>query len=341
MRHLGSLVLGIVSAPILWVLTGLGWARFNFGLNQGSTGGALLGFVVLIAAALLLAALLLPRWSPLGPAAAGGLFMVMALWALIDINSIIELVPRNFLGTEFALTIPVGALSVLIAIPLIATVALPHRWRGNRPAAALYPGAAGQSGYPPFPPPGQIPPPGQVPPAGQYWPAGQYQPGAQVPAGGQFPPGGPAGHPPNYGPAASPNYGPSASPGYGPAGPPNYGSSVPPNYGPTAPVPPNYGPTAPSPNIPPGTPHYGPAATPGQPRTPGPQAPGSPISGPPVPGTPTSAPPVPPTFSPPSSPAPARPNSSGTDETTQFTGGPDDDGTDGATRRLGDDTRPM
>lgn len=324
MRHLGSLILGLVGAPILWVLTGTGWAKFNGGLTEDRAGEMFLGFVVLILAGTLLAALLLPRWSPIGPAVAGMLFLFAALWAMVDLGSLIDLMPRSFLDTPFALSVPVGALSVLLSIPMLATAAVPYRWRGGGGrVAAQYPGAAGPYGQPPFPPGGQFPPPGALTPSGAPIP-----PGAHLPPGGQFPPGSPAGHPPNYGPSAAPSFGPSV--------PPNYGPAVPPSYGP-----------APTHNAPPTPPYHGAPATPGHSRIPGPQAPGSPISGPPVAGPPPiSAPPVPPTLAP--LPAPGRPGPSAPDETTQFTGGPgpdgpgpDDDGTDGATRRLGDDTRPF
>ncbi|GAA3747591.1 hypothetical protein GCM10022225_34270 [Plantactinospora mayteni] len=315
MRHLGSLVFGLVSAPIIWVLAGIGLVRFNGGISRDEIGDTLLGFVVIVVVAGLLAALLLPRWSPLGPAAAGLLFMAMALWSVFSFGSMTDVLPRSFLGVEFALTAPSGALSALLAVLLGATLFIPHRWRSPRAAAAGFPGGAGQPGLPGYPPTGQFPPGGQAP--------GQFPPGAPVPPGGpgaasQFPPGGPgapgAPHPPNYGPSTAPNYAQSAPPNFGPAVPPTYGPGTP-QY----PAPPYNAPAG-------GAPHHGP-----------------PISSPPVP----SAPPMPPTFSPLTPPAPAprpgEPSGRATsqfggrsDETTQFTGGPDDDGMDGATRRLGD-----
>ncbi|MDG4789695.1 hypothetical protein O7626_27860 [Micromonospora sp. WMMD1102] len=314
MRHLGSLVFGLVSAPIIWVLSGIGLVQFNGGITRARTEDMIVGFVVIAVVAGLLAALLLPRWSPVGTAAAGLLFMIMALWSMVDFGSMVDVLPRSFLGVDFAFTAPSGAFATLVAVLLGATVLVPQRWRSPRPATAGFPGAAGQPGYPSHPPAGQFPPGAQQP--------GQFPPGAQQP--GQFPPGGPgapgAPHPPNYGPSTGPNYAQSAPPNFGPAVPPSYGPGTPQYPAPQYPAPPYNAPAA-------GAPQYGP-----------------PISSPPVP----SAPPVPPTFSPLTPPAPAprpgRPGGDATtqfvggrsDETTQFTGGPDDDGMDGATRRLGD-----
>ncbi|AVT31436.1 hypothetical protein C6361_20330 [Plantactinospora sp. BC1] len=320
MRHLGSLVFGLVSAPVIWVLSGIGLVRFNGGISREQTGDMIVGFIAIVVVAGLLAALLLPRWSPVGTAVAGLLFMVMALWSMIDFGSMIDLLPRSFVGVDFALTAPSGAFATLLAVLLGATLLVPQRWRSPRPAAAGYRGAAGQSGFAPHPPAGQMPPGGQFPPGTPMPSGGQFPPG-------QFPPGGPGTHPPNYGPSVAPSYAQSA--------PPNFGPAVPPNYGPAGPH--QQTPSAPPYNAPTGAPQYGQPTAPGNLGRP----PGSPISGPPV-----GAPPQPPIFSPLTPPAPAprsgQPGSDETtqfgrsDETTQFTGGPDDDGLDGATRRLGD-----
>ncbi|GIG89429.1 hypothetical protein [Plantactinospora endophytica] len=312
MRHLGSLLFGLVIAPIVWVLAGIGLIRFNGGITQDRTGDMILGFVVILLVGGLLAVLLLPRWSPIGPAAAGLLFMAMALWSMVDFGSMTEVMPRSFLGVDFALTAPAGALATLLAVLLGATVLVPHRWRSPRPAAGL-PGAVGQPGYPSYPAPGGQYPPGTPPPSGSPYPPAPAPPGGQV-VPGQFAPGAPGlPHPPNYGPSAAPSYAQSA--------PPNFGPAVPPNYGPTAPA--HHPPSAPPYNAPTGAPHYAPPVVP-------------------------SAPPAQPTYSPLTPPAPpaappGRPRSDETtqfsgrsDETTQFTGGPDDDGMDGITRRLGD-----
>ncbi|MGI5212207.1 hypothetical protein [Plantactinospora sp. CA-290183] len=266
MRHLGSLLLGLVSVPLLWVLTGVGLTRFNTGIVREQAGGVVLGLALLVVAGVLLAVLLVPRISPVGPAVAGLCYLLMAAWTAVDFRSLVDVLPASFLGTPQALTAPIGGLCVLLGVALLGTVASPRRWRSGDPAPAGYPVNAGQQGHPQYPAPG----PGVLPP--------------------------------NYGPAIGPANHPQSAP-------PNYGPTVPSNYGPTPPqnapwMPPQHAPTTP-PNAPFGPPYQAPPpATPAQGRPPSPQ--------------------------------------SGTDGTQQFTGGAGlaDDGTDGVTRRLGDDSRP-
>ncbi|MEQ4301236.1 hypothetical protein ABNF97_07570 [Plantactinospora sp. B6F1] len=306
MRHLGSLVFGLLSAPVIWVLSGVGLVRFSSGMARLETGDTILGFVVIAVVAGLLAALLLPRWSPIGTAVAGLFFMIMALWSLIDYGSMIDLLPRSFLGVRYALTAPAGAFATLIAVLLGATAFVPQRWRSPRVAARLPGGSSGQPGFPPYPaPPGQQFPSAAAMPPGQQFPStpatppgGQFPPGQFPP--GQFPPG-PPGYPPNYGPSVTPSYAQSA--------PPNLGPAVPPNYGPA-------GPTQQTPSAPPAPPVFSPLTPPAP----------APRSGQPA-GDETTQ------FSG-RSDEPTQ-VSAGPDETTQFTGGPDDDDADGVTRRLG------
>ncbi|MEO3742069.1 hypothetical protein [Plantactinospora sp. B5E13] len=314
MRHLGSLLLGLISVPLIWMLSAFGSWKLNGGLLEESAGDRFLGFLCLLGVGIILAAMLVPRISPIGPIIAGGFYLLVSFWALVHIESLAKVIPDDLVGPAGLMNVPVGTISMLVAIPLLATAVSPDRWRGRARSApaAGYPGVPGQPGQPTFPPG----------PAGQQPPAGQFPPGGQPPAG-QYPPGAPAGYPPNFGPSAPPSHSPAA--------PPNF----PANYGPAAPNPPA------------ATPYHGQA---------GPPAPGS-VPGQPVSGAPGSAPPVPtpmpPSFAPPgprpptsappvSSPgfAPPAPPRSPADETTQFGGRSDDDGTEGPTRKLGD-TRPF
>jgi len=299
-RHLGSLLLGLIIAPLLWILTGIGVVRLNEGIAREAFGQSALGFVLLAVAGLLAAALLVPRISPVGPAIVGLGYLAVTAWAVLGFGSLVDLLPRSFLGTEFALTAPLGETSVLLAITMLATLLNPHRWRSPRPAGTG--SAAGRPGYPSFPAPGSA--------GGAGTP---FPPGGQPSAPGQYGTGGTPAYPPNFGPAATPSHSPTA----------------PPNFGPAA-----YGPATPTPNAPAATPYPTPAGTPaglpGQPTS----APGS---TPPIPA------PLPPAFAPPAPRQATAENSTGAaptvtsyaDETTSFAGRPDD-GTEEATRRLGD-----
>ncbi|MEE6257607.1 hypothetical protein [Plantactinospora sonchi] len=316
MRHLGSLLLGLISVPLIWVLSALGSWKLNNGLLEDSSGDRFLGFLALLGVGIILAAMLVPRISPVGPIIAGGFYLLVSFWALVHIESLAKVIPDDSVGPPGLMNVPVGTISMLVAIPLLATAASPDRWRGRArsTSAPAYPGAPGHPGQLAFPP-GTQPPPG-----------GQFPPGTQQP--GQYPPGAPAGYPPNFGPSASPSHSQVAPPNFGPAAPAGYGPGTSPQNAPTPG--PHYGPPG-------GTPGQG-WATPGQPVS------GAPGSAPPVPTPmpPSFAPPGPrpPTSAPPASPSGFAPPRTNADETTQFAGRPDDDGTEGPTRKLGD-TRPF
>jgi len=243
MRHLGSLVLSLVLAPLIWVLTGIGLVDFSAHLSSGDSLGTdgLLGLTALTGAGVLLAVLLLSRLSPLGVGLAGLVFIGMCLWAALDASSLIDTMPESVLGRAGALTIPAGGPGLLMGVPLVLTVLVPRRWRKHDHVTALYAATPG------------APPPGT--PYGQP-PYGGPQP---TPGFGPYPtsPGSPA-YP--GAPASGPGY---ATPGYG-GGAPAYaapGSPVQPAQSFAAPT---SGPPAapvtsapPATSAPPYTPYYG------------------------------------------------------------------------------------
>lgn len=323
MRHLGSLLLGLISAPLLWILTGVGVVRFNRGIHEEDFGQVALGAVLLTVAGLLVAVLLVSRISPIGPAVVGLFHLAMTAWAVLDFSSQLDLLPLFFLGTEFALTAPTGGMSAVLAVAMLATLVVPHRWASPRSATPNRPG------FPPFPTPG---PGGGV--GGSYLPPG----GPSASPGGPYGPAGPPVHPPYPG-AAVPNHGPGGTPS--PVGPAAHGPATPPSHPAASPY---HGPS------PGGASGAGRTAW-GQPSlgTPG-APPSAPAFTPPAPGTPTH------THAPPSA-GPAGPGSAAStagsvggraDETTRFAGPPGDhadetvrlvgqpgDDTDAATRSLG------
>src|SRR5687768_17053822 len=77
MRHLGSLLAGLVIAPVAWVLIAAGQSRTvrTFerwqGMDQVHTGNLLRPLGLLAGAGLLIGLLLALRLSPLGPLVAG------------------------------------------------------------------------------------------------------------------------------------------------------------------------------------------------------------------------------------------------------------------------------
>lgn len=211
MRHLGSILLSLLLAPLIWALTGIGTTRFSEAYAGGSDRviTAAVAIAALLAAGGAYALLVLPRLAPLGPALAGLILLGATVWPLVDRASFIDTVPGTFIRVEGALRAPAAAgLGLLLAVPLLATLASPRRWRrtvGPDPAThgTVYgspvdyrPAWAGGNAYqattPLFPPattpsspapaapispvspvgsPGTVTPPTTViPPAGTSWP---------------------------------------------------------------------------------------------------------------------------------------------------------------------------
>jgi hypothetical protein len=208
MRHLGSLLLAAVIAPLVWVLMGIGSAKSTGDLlaSQRDVLAIGVGVAALLAAGLCYAPLVLARLSPIGPMLAGVAFLGAGLWALVLPRSFTDAVPDEFLGVPGALERPGFEFAVLLAVPLLLTALSARRW--HRYAASQ----PAWSGYAPA-----YPPAGPYPPA--TYPPTSYPPGgaaAGSPAESEeqtvpfFPPGFPPAPAPQ--PATQPYYpsGPSA-----------------------------------------------------------------------------------------------------------------------------------
>jgi hypothetical protein len=264
MRHLGSLVLSLLLGSIVWALTGFAaveYARGRIDL-EGINGSTLLGVLLFIVAGALYTILVSARLSPIGPALVGLLYFGLSLWSMVDRSSFLDVVPRDLFNRDFALAVPAEGLGFLLAVPLLATVLSPRRWRRyDRPMPAHGPGhgpahAYGPPGGPPSTPfPGAAPPgmpPGQpgYPPqqqASPWSPAGVSSPG--MPSAGSPPPGYPPSSQPGSYPPSSGQPG-SYPPSSGQPGsyPPSSGqpgsysppTSGPPGYSPPTSTPPSY-----------------------------------------------------------------------------------------------------
>jgi hypothetical protein len=139
MRHLGSLVLSLILAPAIWVLTGFGWVRYHLSLAgfDGDVTAPIVGLAALLAAGSLLAVLVMARLSPVGPGLAGLAFLAMTAWLAVDATSFHRIMPDLFLGTDSPTYLAEG-LAVPLAVPLLATVLSPRRWRRYDHVPALY-----------------------------------------------------------------------------------------------------------------------------------------------------------------------------------------------------------
>ena len=138
MRHLGSFLLAVVLAPIVYLLTGVGLSAFSQATTRGVAErpmASMLSIATLAVAGAVYAVLVMARLSPIGPALAGFFFLSMPAWPLVDPTSYadaLNTVDARFkiLGVEILGIDLVGrsGVGVLLAIPLIATLASPRRW---------------------------------------------------------------------------------------------------------------------------------------------------------------------------------------------------------------------
>ncbi|WFE24948.1 hypothetical protein O7623_16070 [Solwaraspora sp. WMMD791] len=142
MRHVGSLVLSLVLAPVIWFLAGLGLSEYAAARREAydqPPTEVFVGLAALAVCGIVYAVLLLPRLSPIGPVVAGLSFLGLAAWSAADMTSFYQNMPGRLFGTDDTFTAPAEGLAVVLAVPLLATVVSPRRWRGER-MVALYAG---------------------------------------------------------------------------------------------------------------------------------------------------------------------------------------------------------
>ncbi|BCB79807.1 hypothetical protein Pflav_062170 [Phytohabitans flavus] len=151
MRHAGSLLLSLFLAPLIWIATGYGLNEVNRARVQLSDGfqvEIVLGLLALLVAGGMYALLTMARLSPIGPALIGLVFFVLAAWAAFDPRSYFDTMPTDLRDGDLALTYPSLGYSAMLAVPLLATLLSPRRWRRHpHPAAAM------PAGVPPYPMP--------------------------------------------------------------------------------------------------------------------------------------------------------------------------------------------
>ena len=159
MRHLGSIVLSLLLGPIVYVLTGVGLVRLagtERDWYQVDRPPVLIGLGALAAAGILYAVLVFARLSPLGPFLVGLGFLGLTTWGLFDGASLTDLLPESIVGVSGSTGEPAYAVALLLAVPLLATIVIPRRWRRfpDRPADTATTEQEGAApAYPSSPPP--------------------------------------------------------------------------------------------------------------------------------------------------------------------------------------------
>lgn len=153
MRHLWSLLAGLVAAPLAWLLIATGQHRSQAVIADWEQTGAfhtghLIGPLIFLAVAgLMLGVLGTLRWSPAGPVAAGVLLILPTVFMVANPFNTLDALSypqqRRFLWQDFEPWLPVanGTLLVLGTLLLVAMVSL-QRWRRWPVAPAPLPPAS-------------------------------------------------------------------------------------------------------------------------------------------------------------------------------------------------------
>src|SRR5262245_44580532 len=130
MRHLGSLLLSLISAAAIHVLAGVGMVKATEIHSGEATDwpATAIAFGALITAGLIYTMLLFARLSPFGLVAAGLAFLGVSVWALIWPDSFLDTMPTSVGGIGDAGVIAAGPLTTILAIPLLCTLFSTRRW---------------------------------------------------------------------------------------------------------------------------------------------------------------------------------------------------------------------
>jgi hypothetical protein len=137
MRHLVSLMFGLLLAPVIWFLAALGHYRLLAALpRNGQAAGSVtelaLGALLIVAAGVWLGLLLGTRLSPVGPALAGLAWLGFGAAFILDVQTIAGLLPDGPTGQDGLYTLPLEhGYAFLVGTALLVPLFSPARWRGK------------------------------------------------------------------------------------------------------------------------------------------------------------------------------------------------------------------
>jgi hypothetical protein len=137
MRHLVSLLFGIVLAPVIWFLAALGQFRLlqalpRDGVDRGSLTALGLGALLIVAAGIWLGILLGTRLSPVGPGIAGVAWLVLGGAFIVNTGKVTSLLPDGPSGQNELYTLPLRhGYAFLIGTALLVPLFSPARWRAR------------------------------------------------------------------------------------------------------------------------------------------------------------------------------------------------------------------
>lgn len=150
MRHVLSLLAGLILAPLSYFVAGYGVHDIALkdagGLHTLSINEAWLGLAMLAAAGLIYLALLLLPITPAGTILGGLLYAGIGAWYLFSPVNFLDTMHKSFLSWHNIGTAAAEPALVILAMPLLATVFSPRRWKLGKPELAQSP--AGGVAYP-------------------------------------------------------------------------------------------------------------------------------------------------------------------------------------------------
>jgi hypothetical protein len=156
MRHLLSLVLGLILGPLIYVLIGIADAELinNFRQFEVQLVPTLIALACALVAAGLYSILVLARLSPLGTVLAGLILFVLSVWGIVAFESLFRIMPSSLFDLHGVFTAEAGPMCLVASIPLLLTIFSPRRWRSKAQptvpayvATAAYVPAAGAPVY--------------------------------------------------------------------------------------------------------------------------------------------------------------------------------------------------
>jgi hypothetical protein len=134
-RHLGSVLLALLVAPLGFVLTGRGLGGLAEVAAEAPQAEQTDYFAIITASAALglaglgLALLVMARLAPLGPALAGAGYLAIGVWALVDREQMLDAFPGDLVGLADDRLTLAATVAPLLAVPLLVTLFIPRRWR--------------------------------------------------------------------------------------------------------------------------------------------------------------------------------------------------------------------
>lgn len=139
MRHILSLVTGIVVAPLVWVLVAMGQGAIQNGIPAGNSTpkDLIVGLLVLVGVGLVAGFIASLRTSPVGAMFAGLIFVGASAYMYLDHARALEIFTTTWKVNHFLIDLASPLTSGVLAFAgglLLMSVFSASRWRGRSAA---------------------------------------------------------------------------------------------------------------------------------------------------------------------------------------------------------------